>query len=194
MYLFFAVLTTVIKAAIIDWLGQRDHIFSKMDLIIDGYNLIGADDGLRGALEPKRNWLTQKLVAYQRRKAFNIVLVFDGWRSGQAQETKEKHEAVTVVYSRIGEKADAVVMRLAREKGSGCVVVTSDREIRKAVERFGAVAIYSSEFNQILRGLDDAAGEDEADEVDEQRSQRGNPNRIGKAERKRQERLKKLRL
>jgi predicted RNA-binding protein with PIN domain len=194
LYLFFAVLTTVIKAAIIDWLGQRDHISSKMDLIIDGYNLIGADDGLRGALEPKRNWLTQKLVAYQRRKAFNIVLVFDGWRSGQAQETKEKHEAVTVVYSRIGEKADAVVMRLAREKGSGCVVVTSDREIRKAVERFGAVAIYSSEFNQILRGLDDAAGEDEADEVDEQRSQRGNPNRIGKAERKRQERLKKLRL
>ena len=165
-----------------------------MDLIIDGYNLIGADDGLRGALEPKRNWLTQKLVAYQRRKAFNIVLVFDGWRSGQAQETKERHEAVTVVYSRIGEKADAVVMRLAREKGSGCVVVTSDREIRKAVERFGAVAIYSSEFNQILRGLDDAAGEDEADEVDEQRSQRGNPHRIGKAERKRQERLKKLRL
>ena len=162
-----------------------------MDLIIDGYNLIGADDGLRGALEPKRNWLTQKLVAYQRRKAFNIVLVFDGWRSGQAQETKERHEAVTVVYSRIGEKADAVVMRLAREKGSGCVVVTSDREIRKAVEGFGAVAISSSEFNQILRGLDDATGEDE---VDEQRSQRGNPNRIGKAERKRQERLKKLRL
>lgn len=194
MYLFFAVLTTVIKAAIIGRLGQRAHIFSKMDLIIDGYNLIGADDDLRGALEPKRNWLTQKLVAYQRRKAFNIVLVFDGWRSGQAQETKERREAVTVVYSRIGEKADAVVIRLAREKGSGCVVVTSDREIRKAVERFGAVAIYSSEFNQILRGLDDAAGEDEADEVDEQRSQRGNPNRIGKAERKRQERLKKLRL
>ena len=194
MYLFFAVLTTVIKAAIIDGLGQRAQIFSKMDLIIDGYNLIGADDGLRSALEPKRNWLTQKLVAYQRRKAFNIVLVFDGWRSGQAQETKEKREGVTVVYSRIGEKADAVVMRLARERGSGCVVVTSDREIRKAVERFGAVAIYSSEFNQILRGLDDAAGEDEADEVDEQRSQRGNPNRIGKAERKRQERLKKLRL
>ena len=165
-----------------------------MDLIIDGYNLIGADDGLHGALEPKRNWLMQKLVAYQRRKAFNTVLVFDGWRSGQAQETKERREAVTVVYSRIGEKADAVVMRLAREKGSGCVVVTSDREIRKAVEAFGAVAIYSSEFNQILRGLDDAAGEDEADEVDEQRSQRGNPNRIGKAERKRQERLKKLRL
>jgi uncharacterized protein len=194
LYLFFAVLTTVIKAAIIDGLGQPAHIFPKMDLIIDGYNLIGADDGLRGALEPKRNWLTQKLVAYQRRKAFNIVLVFDGWRSGQAQETKERREAVTVVYSRIGEKADAVVMRLAREKGSGCVVVTSDREIRKAVERFGAVAIYSSEFNQILRGLDDAAGEDDADEVDEQRSQRGNPNRIGKAERKRQERLKKLRL
>jgi len=194
LYLFFAVLTTVIKAAIIDGLGLTGPHFLKMDLIIDGYNLIGADDGLRGALEPKRNWLTQKLVAYQRRKAFSIVLVFDGWRSGQTQETKERHEAVTVVYSRIGEKADAVVIRLAREKGSGCVVVTSDREIRKAVEGFGAVAISSSEFNQILRGLDDATGEDEADEVDEQPLHRGNPHRIGKTERKRQERLKKLRL
>jgi predicted RNA-binding protein with PIN domain len=165
-----------------------------MDLIVDGYNVIGADQGLRGVLEPKRNWLTQKLVAYQRRKAFNIVLVFDGWRSGQVQETKEKRDGVNLIYSRIGEKADAVVIRLAREKGSGCVVVTSDREIRQAVERFGAVAISSSEFNQILRGLDDAAGADEADEVDEQPSQRGNPNRIGKAERKRQEKLRKLRL
>ncbi len=165
-----------------------------MDLIIDGYNLIGADDGLRGALEPKRNWLTQKLVTYQRRKALNIVLVFDGWRSGRAQETKEKHEGVAVVYSRIGEKADAVVIRLARERGSSCVVVTSDREIRQSVEGFGAVAISSSEFNQILRGLDDSTGDNEADEVDEQPLHRGNPHRIGKAERKRQERLKKLRL
>ena len=166
-----------------------------MDLIVDGYNLIGADDGLRGALEPKRNWLTQKLVAYQRRKAFNIFLVFDGWRSGQAQETKEKHESVSVIYSRIGEKADAVVVRLAREKGSGCIVVTSDREIRKAVERFGAVAIYSAEFNQILRGLDSAAGEDDADdEMDEQPFHGGNPNRIAKSDRRRQEKLKKLRL
>ncbi|MGH7871265.1 MAG: NYN domain-containing protein [Candidatus Binatia bacterium] len=165
-----------------------------MDLIIDGYNLIGAENGLRGALEPKRNWLTQKLVAYRRRKAFNIVLVFDGWRSGQAQEAKEKREGITIIYSRIGETADAVVVRLAREKGSGSVVVTSDREIRKAVERFEAVAIYSSEFNQILYSLDDAPDEYDAEEVDEQPSRRGNPHRTAKADRRRQETLKKLRL
>ena len=110
--------------------------------------------------------------------------MFDGWRSGQAQEAKEKREGVTIIYSRIGETADAVVVRLAREKGSGCVVVTSDREIRKAVERFGAVAIYSSEFNQILYGLDDATDEDDAEEVDEQPLRRGNPHRTAKADRK----------
>lgn len=165
-----------------------------MDLIVDGYNLIGASDGLRGNLEPKRNWLIHKLAAYQRRKSFNVIVVFDGWRSGQASETQQKNQGVTVVYSRIGEKADAVVIRLARERGSGCVVVTSDREIRHAVERFGVVAIYAGEFNQILGRLDEAADGGEIEEPDDSPDRGGNPNRAAKMDRKRQETLKKLRL
>ncbi|HVO91462.1 MAG TPA: NYN domain-containing protein [Terriglobales bacterium] len=163
-----------------------------MDLIIDGYNLMGADQGLSGALESKRNWLTQKVAAYQRRKDFNVFVVFDGWRSGQVQETRQMREGIIVIYSRLGEKADHVIVRLARERGSGCVVVTSDREIHKAVARLGAVAIYSAEFNQILRRLDEACAQDATDE--EEQIRHGNPNRLAKTDRKRQARLKKLRL
>jgi predicted RNA-binding protein with PIN domain len=163
-----------------------------MDLIIDGYNLIGSNWGLNGSLEQKRNRLIQQLSAYQRRKPFNLVVVFDGWRAGQVQETKEKRDAITIVYSRLGEKADSVIVRTAREKGSGSVVITSDREIRRAVERFGAVAIYAGEFNEILRTLEILPGEDDSEETEPSPS--GNRNRLSKSERKRQEKIHKLRL
>jgi predicted RNA-binding protein with PIN domain len=94
----------------------------------------------------------------------------------------------------LGEKADQVIIRIAREKGAGAVVVSSDREIRNAVERFGAVAIYSGEFNQILWSLDGSFSDDE-DETDESiPSKAGNANRLSKSDRKRLDKLKKLKL
>jgi len=165
-----------------------------MDLIIDGYNLLGAEQGLHGALEHKRNWLVQQLSQYQTRKQFNVIVVFDGWRSGSAKEASEKQAGVAVVYSRLGEKADQVIVRIAREKGSGTVVVSSDREIRSAVERFGAVAIYAAEFNQILRRLDGNHFGDEDDDFEPSSDKRGNPNRLSKVDRRHLDKLRKLRL
>jgi predicted RNA-binding protein with PIN domain len=165
-----------------------------MDLIIDGYNLIGNDRGLQGALEHKRNWLVQQLSRYQKIKQFNVVVAFDGWRSGSPNQIVERKDGVAVIYSRLGEKADAVIVRVAREKGSGCVVVTSDREIRTTVERFGAVAISADDFNQILRSLDEGYADDEGDAVEFSASKSGNPNRLSKSERRRNEKLRKLKL
>ena len=165
-----------------------------MDVIIDGYNLIGSEQGLSGALEPKRNWLIQQLARYQKLKQFNLIVVFDGWRSGQATQVTENKDGISVVYSRLGEKADAVIMRMAREKGSGSVVVSSDREIRNAVERFGAVAIYAAEFDQILRGVDGSYVDDEYDLDEMISTKRGNPNRLSKSDRQRVAKLRKLRL
>jgi predicted RNA-binding protein with PIN domain len=165
-----------------------------MDLIVDGYNLIGNEQGLHGALEPKRNLLVQRLSAYQKIKQFNVTVVFDGWRSGRNEEVLQKKDGVSVVYSRLAEKADAVIVRLAREKGGGSVVVTSDREIRSAVERFDAVAISAGEFNQILRTLDDAVYGDDFAEGEIDAPERGNPKRASKSERRRNDKLRKLRL
>ena len=165
-----------------------------MDLIIDGYNLIGSEQGLSGSLEHKRNRLIQQIAAYQRRKSFNLIVVFDGWRAGQARETKEKRDGITIVYSRLGERADGVIVRMAREKGNGSVVITSDREIRRAVERFGAVAVYAEEFNEILRTLDGVQMEDCFDDSEMKSSYSVGRNRLSKSDRRRLEKLEKLRL
>jgi predicted RNA-binding protein with PIN domain len=161
-----------------------------MDLIVDGYNLIGAEQGLGGLLESKRDWLVQRLTSYRKIKQFNLTVVFDGWRSGAGEETLQTRDGVSVVYSRFGEKADQVIIRLARGKGSGSVVITSDREIQKAVERFGAVAVSSDEFSRILRSVD-CGGEEESDEDE---FDHPNSNRGSKLERRRNQKLRKLRL
>jgi len=83
---------------------------------------------------------------------------------------------------------------MAREKSAGAVVVSSDREIRNAVERSGAVAVSANEFNQILHALNER-DRDEDDELrDSRTAKRGNPRRLSKAEHRRIEKLKKLKL
>jgi YacP-like NYN domain len=52
-----------------------------MEIIIDGYNVIGSETGLTGNLERKRNFLVQQLVNYHKNKGHGLTVVFDGWRS-----------------------------------------------------------------------------------------------------------------
>ncbi len=169
-------------------------------IVIDGYNLIGSEKGLRGDLEGKRNQLIRQLQEYRELKGYPITVVFDGWRSGWRHEVEEKKGGVTVIFSQLGEKADSVIQRLAREMGSGCVVVTSDREVRSSAEASGAVAIYAGEFSAKLKNLerdlifeeDEGLEKVEGFKSSRVQEKRGNPRRLSKRERKRRERLKKL--
>jgi len=168
-------------------------------IILDGYNLIGSEKGLRGSLELRRNQLIRQLQQYRQRKGYPITVVFDGWRSGWIHEVEERTGGISVIFSQLGEKADSVIQRLAREMGSGCVVVTSDQEIRRAVEASGAVAIYAGEFTAKLRNLEIEIEDegfqglgDEGLKGIRERGKKGNPRRLSKRERKRRERLRKL--
>jgi predicted RNA-binding protein with PIN domain len=165
-----------------------------LHIVIDGYNLIGSEKGLVGKLEGKRNELIHQLRNYQERKSYEITLVFDGWRSGGVYEAEERIGGIRVIYSRQGEKADSVIQRLAGEMGSGCIVVTSDREVRRAVEAVGAVPIYAGEFAAKLRTLDREISEEQREDSGSIRrgDKKGNPRKLSKTERKRRERLKKL--
>jgi uncharacterized protein len=163
-----------------------------MEIIIDGYNVIGSETGLTGNLERKRNFLVQQLVNYHKNKGHGLTVVFDGWRSGSIDEVEQTREGICIVYSRLGEKADSVIIRRARKQSTGCVVVTSDREVRKAVERFGAVALYAGEFRDMLRRLAESFDDEELDDVPQQTPKKGNPRRLSKKERKRREKLNKL--
>ena len=167
-------------------------------IVVDGYNVIGSEQGLRGDLEQKRAGLVKEVVQYQARTGHALTTVFDGWRGGRSDETREQAGAVTVVFSRHGEKADAVIERLAREIGATCIVVTSDRDLRRSVEGSGAVAVYVGEFLAKMR-TDPATpappeDDDETEPPPMKRNGRkkGNPRRLSKAERTRRERLAKL--
>ena len=61
-----------------------------------------------------------------------------------------------MVFSRHGEKADAVVIRMARDLGEGALVVSSDREVIDSSVSAGAVAVSSQEFEQRLGGYKDS--------------------------------------
>ena len=167
-------------------------------IVVDGYNVIGSEQGLRGDLEQKRAALVKEVAAYQARTGHALTTVFDGWRNGRTAETREQVGDVTVVFSRYGEKADAVIERLAREIGDTCIVVTSDRDLRRSVESGGAVAVYVGEFLAKMRTAPEARDAEEEDGDFEplprgrDNPKKGNPRRLSKAERVRRERLAKL--
>lgn len=165
-----------------------------MRILVDGYNLIGSDKGLTNTLEPKRNQLIQKLSTYSRERGYPVTVVFDGWRGGWARESEQKSGGVQIIFSRLGEKADEVIKRLAKEWGSGCVVATSDRELRNWIEARGAVSIPAGEFLAKLAspGRETSLALEPPESAARDRGKKGNPRRLSKIERKRRERLKKL--
>ena len=173
-----------------------------MHMLIDGYNFIGRQKGLRGDLEAKRKKLLADLSRYHQIKGYLITVVFDGWRSGWEVEHEERVGGIGVIFSRRGERADAVIARLAREMGNACVVVTSDREVQNAARACGATAIYSGEFEtRLMTTLSNEMRPGPADKEEEEEGllgkprfglKKGNPFRRSKAERKRIAKLRKL--
>jgi len=61
---------------------------------------------------------------YHEIRGHRITVVFDGWQSGSIKEETESRGGIRIVFSKQGQKADAVVIRLARSVGNGCVVLT----------------------------------------------------------------------
>ncbi|MBI3621698.1 MAG: NYN domain-containing protein [Nitrospirae bacterium] len=168
-------------------------------LIVDGYNVIGHDGGLRGDLRARRDQLLQRLIVYQRRSGHRLTVVFDGWRSGWPAEHAEWTGGVRVIYSREGEQADEVIARLAREEGAAVVAVSSDRAVQAAVRAGGGVALSCGEFERKLTEsarfdpgtLPDKDGEDERD-AGAPPGKKGNPYRRSKADRRKAVKLRKL--
>lgn len=163
-----------------------------MEIIVDGYNVIAFDQGLEGNLERKRTWLVQQLSHYKDRKGFVITVVFDAWNTRFIEEVTETRNGVRVLYSRQGEKADEVIVRITRAKGSSCVVITSDREVRRAVEKFGAIVVDTAEFVDILHKMETWDRVDMVDQSETVATREGNPRRLSKTERKRRETIRKL--
>jgi predicted RNA-binding protein with PIN domain len=169
-----------------------------MHLIIDGYNLLHVSHSLIHLdsiqLQWERDRLIDQLSAYQRLKPCGITAVFDGWRGGWTTEKREKKKGVELVFSKLGEKADEVIKRLLREKGSGAIVITSDREIGRFAERLGIPVISSEQFQDKIEQSSAEFDEylDREEEEEKGAKQKGLSRRLSKKEKRAKAALKKL--
>jgi hypothetical protein len=162
--------------------------------LIDGYNVIRRDPDLRtaeaGGLEAGRRALLARIGEVARRSSDWFTVVFDGAPvSGPAASPGR----VQVIFSRPPQKADDLLVRMARQAGAGGAVVTSDRAVADAARRAHCAVIAAEDFVARLVDLD--AGDKDGDEADDtpgDRSKRGNPRRLSKDERAAQRALRRL--
>jgi predicted RNA-binding protein with PIN domain len=119
-------------------------------IIIDGYNLIRRSPALsrldRQDIACGREALVARLSAYRKLKPHRITVVFDGAQAPAFTAARDQVKGIQIVFSRHGELADAVIVRMARQEREKAIVVSSDDAVARAAEACGAATIDSSEF------------------------------------------------
>ncbi len=126
----------------------------SIHIIIDGYNLIRQSEFLGGLerrnIQAGRDALVKMLTAYRRIKHHNITVVFDGISALYDCPFRDRIQGVTIVFSRYGESADAVIIRMAAKEKEKAVVVSSDQDIIRHSVASGCATISSPVFEQKL--------------------------------------------
>lgn len=172
-----------------------------MLLAIDGYNFIKQSPDLRGIeqieLQKAREALIERLARYKRIKGHAILVVFDGWQAGKTAGHRERSRGIEVVFSRLGEKADEVLKRLAAEKRDGITIVTSDNDVAFHAEKKGATVVSVTDFAEKMEMAEYSDLKGGAEEADSRRRfadtvKKGPSRRLSKARRKASAAAKKL--
>lgn len=127
-------------------------------LIVDGYNVIGAwseAERRQWSIDECRDRLLRLLQDYSGYSGEEVVLVFDGYMSDRKTRTEEVYGALTLVYTRHGETADAYIERLVAltPKYRAVRVATSDGLEQSQVLSTGATRLTSRELLRELRQL-----------------------------------------
>ena len=166
------------------------------NILIDGYNFIGT---AHGNLEKARTDFIKQLQEYSTIKKHHITVVFDGWKDGNKDETQSRSRNLTVIYSRLGEKADDVIKKITSSGEKSWIVVSSDREVSEYALSKEHAAIGSHDFEVKLYGTLDITDSQETgtflhyDEDDESATpKKGNPRKLSKRDKIRLQALRKL--
>ena len=127
--------------------------------------------------------LIDSLIGYRKRTGHTITVVFDGWKTGQGQESRSVLGGVKLVYSRLAEKADDVIKRIISSERKEYIVVSSDRAIADYAWSSGCIPVPSHEFMDALeRDRHHSAGKEEYDDEYPEQRRKGNPRRLSKKE------------
>ncbi len=133
---------------------------TKQYLIVDGYNVIFAWDGLRELarqdLERAREALIDLLINYRGFTDCELVLVFDAYRVPDNPGSRSVRDGVRIVYTAQGETGDMYIEQLANSigKNENVRVVTSDALVQISALRSGILRVSAREFEQELMRTD----------------------------------------
>ncbi len=121
-------------------------------LLVDGYNIIFAWDGLRGiserSMDAARETLIRIIENYAAYRRQSVILVFDAYKVKGGQEHITKKGRVTVVYTREAQTADQYIEQTAGRlsKEHNVSVATSDGLEQLIILGQGALRIPASQF------------------------------------------------
>ena len=124
----------------------------KEYIIVDGYNLMFAWDGLAGLAKENfaaaRHILTDILCNYRGYTKCELVLVFDGYKVKGSAGEKSDYKGIHLVYTKENETGDMYIEKLVEEVGKNYSVrvVTSDNLIQVSALRAGVLRMPAREF------------------------------------------------
>ena len=123
-------------------------------LLVDGYNIIFAWEELKAvaqeSLDAARVLLTELLSNYQGYRGNRVILVFDAYKVKGGVEKIEKHNNITVVYTKEAETADAYIEKATYHLGKDnrVRVATSDGLVQVIILGHGALRVSASALRQ----------------------------------------------
>ena len=125
-------------------------------VIIDGYNLIYADESLtktaEASLEKAREDLMDLLSSYVAYTKTELVLVFDAYLVKDGEGSEYTHDGYRVVYTKANQTADAYIEKMMYDLGPDYSIrmVTSDRLLQFSAVQSGISRITAKEFLEEL--------------------------------------------
>ena len=133
----------------------------KEYIIVDGYNLIFAWDGLaalaKDNFDAARHILTDILCNYRGYTKCELVLVFDGYKVKGNTGEKSDYNGIHLVYTKENETGDMYIEKLVEEVGKNYSVrvVTSDNLIQVSALRAGVLRMPAREFIKEIERVND---------------------------------------
>ncbi len=121
-------------------------------VIIDGYNLIHADDKLKNtslfSLEKAREELMDLLSNYVSYTKTELVLVFDAYLVKDGEGSEFVHDGYKVVFTRADQTADAYIEKIMHDLGPDYSIrmVTDDKLLQFSAVHSGISRMTSKEF------------------------------------------------
>ncbi len=149
---------------------------SKTVIVVDGISLNEAL-GMKGKVPPRNQLqLLRRLSRFAQREKIGVVAVLTGSPLHKAPARK-KFEEIMVLYSKSPEAHAKYIVKIARSKGSGAILVSGNTSIEKIAGN-GIQTMRMSTFRKAFDvGGSDADGFDRSERSGGDRNSRNRPSR-----------------